>query len=524
MINSIKIIDTSLLKINIAEQFNATYGVIRSELKQDTQAMSVEVILYLQKMADSPALFSFDFREELDPSFIGKDISIRVRFFDKDGNDITTHQEVIRDFIERPLRINNYSYHNPSLIHQFDNTLNSLEADLNTALNLSNHATKEQAEQIEKLHKKFNKLITKLHATEIQLPQTTKPKILFDFPNTKHFSEIYLEQYKSFQDLKITELNRVNIFAGHNNSGKTSLLEAIRLLIAQNDGNDFLALQQLRGKFQEGHMPAFWIVEQIRGAIKIAGKFGTEKGETKIEIHPKQEEDDTFDKSNYLGSFHFQGSFLGEKYESNLRLFDKKEDNYSFTVKQLSHLCRFAYISPFSGYWNTQLFNAHANSIEHRYLPDVVAFLQQVDLDIMDIGLVEKNGLKRFLVGHKKHEKSLDLSQFGDGLQHIFRTILRFATAKNGVVLIDEIGTAIHHSLMKTYARFIQELAEKFNTQVFITTHSGEIIDAFINNNYKNEDISMYHVELVEGKASYKFIKGTEYKKLNNLIGLDLRD
>ena len=42
--------------------------------------------------------------------------------------------------------------------------------------------------------------------------------------------ELKIRNYRIFKELKIDQLRRINLIAGSNNSGKTSLLEAIFLL------------------------------------------------------------------------------------------------------------------------------------------------------------------------------------------------------------------------------------------------------------------------------------------------------
>jgi len=48
--------------------------------------------------------------------------------------------------------------------------------------------------------------------------------------------------------------------------------------------------------------------------------------------------------------------------------------------------------------------------------------------------------------------------------------------------LIDEFENAIHTELRAMFAGFIDELSTLFNTQVFLTSHSKECIDAFVKN------------------------------------------
>jgi len=408
---------------------------------------------------------------------------------------------------------------------KFDTILNALEANLNTALSLSSYAGTQHAGKFENIYNKLKGLIASQSLTGVILPKAAKPSILFDFPSTKHFQSLNIKSYKGLFDLKINKLNRINLFAGENNVGKTSLLEAIRLLVAQNDANNFLALQELRGKFVERKMPSSWVVENVNDNISIEGIFGLKDQLASLMIRPFKEMNETIDSSNYLGSFEFIGGFIGQESESKLRLLENKDKGYEIATKGLNHLCSFTYYSPFGNFRNRDLYNAHAKSEEIKYMSKVIEFLQaSIDNDILDISLVEKNGLKRFLVDHKNFENKVDLLQFGDGLQNIFKTTLLFAIAKNGIVLIDEMGTAIHHSLLIKYSKFIQQLAEQFNTQVFITSHNDECIDAFVENDYSNDSVSMYHLENEDGKSKCKHITGNRYKELSELMGIDLRD
>ena len=42
--------------------------------------------------------------------------------------------------------------------------------------------------------------------------------------------ELLIRNYRIFKELKIDKLSRINLVAGSNNTGKTSILEAIFLL------------------------------------------------------------------------------------------------------------------------------------------------------------------------------------------------------------------------------------------------------------------------------------------------------
>lgn len=51
---------------------------------------------------------------------------------------------------------------------------------------------------------------------------------------------VRIRNFRVFRDLEIDRLARINLFAGHNNSGKTTLLEALFLL--SGGGNPHMTL------------------------------------------------------------------------------------------------------------------------------------------------------------------------------------------------------------------------------------------------------------------------------------------
>jgi predicted ATP-dependent endonuclease of OLD family len=77
-------------------------------------------------------------------------------------------------------------------------------------------------------------------------------------------------------------------------------------------------------------------------------------------------------------------------------------------------------------------------------------------------------GLKRFL----------PLAYTGEGMVRLAAILIATASSKNGVVLIDEFENGVHYSVLGKMWEATAEFAERFNTQVFATTHSLESIRA----------------------------------------------
>lgn len=67
-----------------------------------------------------------------------------------------------------------------------------------------------------------------------------------------------IEGFRGFQNFEMANLGRINLLVGKNNSGKTSILEAIQFLYAQNNIDIFLETISYRGEFgwSESNLPS----------------------------------------------------------------------------------------------------------------------------------------------------------------------------------------------------------------------------------------------------------------------------
>lgn len=85
---------------------------------------------------------------------------------------------------------------------------------------------------------------------------------------------------------------------------------------------------------------------------------------------------------------------------------------------------------------------------------------------------------RHFAIRLKGDKQPLRLGTLGDGMRHILALALHLVPSQNGYLLIDEIDTGLHHSVMAKMWRMVMESARRLNIQVFATTHSIDCIHA----------------------------------------------
>lgn len=82
------------------------------------------------------------------------------------------------------------------------------------------------------------------------------------------------------------------------------------------------------------------------------------------------------------------------------------------------------------------------------------------------------------LVKLKQFEQRLPLGTLGGGLKHLLGLVLNLLSARGGCLLVDEIDTGLHYSVMVDMWRLLIENAKRLDTQVFATTHSLDCVRA----------------------------------------------
>src|SRR4051812_3585218 len=61
------------------------------------------------------------------------------------------------------------------------------------------------------------------------------------------FKKVRIQNFRQFKDLKLDNLAQINLITGKNDTGKTSLLEALFLLDGPTDPTRTLVIAQFRG-------------------------------------------------------------------------------------------------------------------------------------------------------------------------------------------------------------------------------------------------------------------------------------
>jgi predicted ATPase len=137
--------------------------------------------------------------------------------------------------------------------------------------------------------------------------------------------------------------------------------------------------------------------------------------------------------------------------------------------------------------------NVSANGVDSFQvgrLWDTVALTPFED-DVVDALRIIAPGVERIsLIGDRPVERSvvvkmpgfgrpIPLRSMGDGMSRMLGIALSLVSARDGVLLVDEIENGIHYSVQSELWELVFRTARRLNVQVFASTHSWDCIEAF---------------------------------------------
>jgi AAA15 family ATPase/GTPase len=315
---------------------------------------------------------------------------------------------------------------------------------------------------------------------------------------------VKIENFRGFKSFELQQLGRINLLVGENNSGKTSILEAVQLLCSRTNLEPLSEIMINRGEYFWGDhnkrdrqidIRHLFYSHQIEDKSKfsISGINDNTQEELDVLIHtpysPESiiyEEDTSFDKLNKLIlSFKWkigQQQFVtlreisrdsGISIES-LRLSRNSNNEESLSRKLKT---QFVKSSSLTREEMIDLFDQLVLTPEEKIIEEA---LNKIDSKIKRIAPISSQKSKYssdsrggFLV-LLADGKRVPIGSMGDGIWRILGLALAIVSAKDGYLFVDEIDTGLHFTAMSDMWKMIWDTAKKLNVQVFATTHSSD--------------------------------------------------
>lgn len=319
-----------------------------------------------------------------------------------------------------------------------------------------------------------------------------------------------IKGFRGFKEFHVEPLTRVNLFVGKNSSGKTSILDAAEL-VAMGSVEGLARSAVRRGELILSPAVLTQGEEKYSGHVVDPSHLflGHDLREGKAFRIESDGESARFVECTAEHALSNETVILSLRFVSHLTPQKGHEDRLTISPAGgvLPPPRRRAEANPpvnflkaegvdafsLSQLWDQVVLTPEEETVIRALLiieprVDRLAFLSR-ERNLPPVILVKLSGL----------EQRLPLATLGGAMEHMFAVALNLASAQRGFLLVDEIDTGLHHSVMVDMWRLVIETAQRLDIQVFATTHSLDCVQALAQVRKKHPtlatDVTVHRVE-----------------------------
>lgn len=387
-----------------------------------------------------------------------------------------------------------------------------------------------------------------------------------------HLTSLRIENFRSLKNFEVKRLGHVNLIVGKNNSGKSSVLEALRIYAA---GATPSTMQEIA----ESHDEKFQLSESddVKDMIELPYEnFFTGRKFPSVDDNPIYI--GSSDKSHFLLLRHELGKMISivklidnedrlvrqyqrvskpdvingtEDYEIHSINVERHDGQFkriiidpestgrtSFASRGWNNIVPSSYlptqfisIDEIASIWDTIQFTEHGDFIRQG--------LKLISSDIENLAFVSNeieppySRYRKQMTSQRQAKlklagvsKAVSLNSMGDGVLRVLQLLLKAFPARNGILLIDEFENGLHYSVQERIWESLFELAKILNIQVFATTHSWDCIESFSKVATRREDSEgvLFRVGRSARKSDSDSVIATEFneEQLKNITQSDV--
>jgi predicted ATP-dependent endonuclease of OLD family len=380
---------------------------------------------------------------------------------------------------------------------------------------------------------------------------------------TRNLENITIHQFRGLKELELKDLGQINLLVGVNNSGKTSVLEALSIYCDPLDLRGWISTAlQRENSFTTAQTSIFdllqWLFtkEKTRtGTILISGdgRFAVKRlkavyqevesilllKNTKTRIAKIEQQNYSIPESentpevvrrlNLKIELHAsETNFLGTETYPFIRQYQLQENEPFLFQGDIDsrYTLLISTVTPTSHRSSVAQIRLLSEASFSDFKADALKLLNQMDQNISDIEILVPPDSVAFSADIYIQHKKLGLvpvSSFGDGVRRLLHIALKLASVKGGVLLIDELEATIHTEALQSSFQWLAKWSKEMNVQIFATTHSLEAIDSLLAVNNESLDLVLYRLEPQETQTKVVRHDWSRLKRQRENLGMEVR-
>lgn len=378
-----------------------------------------------------------------------------------------------------------------------------------------------------------------------------------------NFESFTVERFRGLHGLQLEGLGRINLLVGPNNSGKTSLLESLACYCNPLDGFFWMetALRRSSRTFRSSRLQALrWLFPQSSDSTPLrlsekssillqgTGEYPVTTCKAILEelevIRPRRRPGmSPRRRALEMGSAPAEEAVAVRGAEFLLKI-DRRNGLATSEAGKLQRQLTLWDDQPlFRRNIGDSIHLPQASVIASRMMPDEVSaddfsafrklglyseaieIMRQLDPGVREVlVLSEDRGAGQIYVEHAVSGLT-PLSSMGDGLRRALEIAITIPKVRDGVLLVDEIESALHVSALTRVFELLVESCKAYNVQLFATTHSLEALDAILGSTLQNNDrdLVFFRLENAAQKTNAVRLDEKTLATVRNELGQEVR-
>jgi len=360
---------------------------------------------------------------------------------------------------------------------------------------------------------------------------------------------LHIKNFRCFEDLTIPSLGRINLIVGKNNSGKSTLLDAMYMYAASGNATAIHYILGARNEVPYIDASPYSFNSDL---TKEREAFNSFRNIFNINTTKKLHENLSIKGCNHLKfqkislEYSTNEDDIKEIQSSNPVQFSNLNVNITeaFIISRHinDNLTDTTMITPFSLFNDIKKLNKQLQWInvcckvvstlepENAWSPlwdnlratrktDAIINMIKITNPLIEDIYFTHNGLAMVVLTDE--ERARPLRSMGEGASRLLQLFIYAFHARDGFLLINEFENGLHYSIQEEVWEKLFKLAKDLDIQVFATTHSEDTLKAFYKVALQSEDKKEARV-ISLGKSVGKSEYGKIFATIFDRDGIEL--
>ncbi|MDR1098024.1 MAG: AAA family ATPase, partial [Tannerella sp.] len=294
---------------------------------------------------------------------------------------------------------------------------------------------------------------------------------------------IRIENFRGFDALEIDGFSKINLFVGKNNSGKTSILEALFLIFGMSNPSIPGNINKIRGlgfRALSGQFKYLFHNLKLENKPSFYAKFD-DASERWLDLETKYKQNEFSNDTSSMFAPEVNGiglNFAAKKKQNKKKSYTSSlifKDNDDLVIPDISK----DYVEDLYATFissevkdNASTLVRYADIIKKKGGDAILQVLKTFDENIIDIQPLNDG----IYFNIKDVPELMPCNVLGDGIRRFLNIVTAVSEKQNAFILIDEIENGLHYSAYKLLWKSLLVFSRQNDVQLFITTHNIETL------------------------------------------------